>query len=604
MAFSICRKSKSGKLQLINERFDLHDTIEETIELFASAARSKELNLACRISDDLPQQVFGDAGRLRQILTNLIGNAIKFTEAGEVVLTVRSAGSAGEHFAAEFEVRDTGVGIPVEKQREIFDPFSQVDGSSSRRYGGTGLGLSIARQLCELMGGSICLESQSGQGSVFRFTVMLTVARPDSDIQIGGSRPLDGLSVLVVDDNATNLEILQSQLARMGMKAHLARNAPAALNALRECKENGESFDFVLIDRLLQHANGCMLARQMREQFSLSSTYFIVLSSLEEIDRDEEAKFDGWLVKPVRQAELRQCLVSLRTRKALQRAPRQPVAARLNAAFAGTSALLVEDNEINMEVARAALLKEGCVVTTAKNGKEALVALDGHYFDIIFMDCQMPEMDGFEATTAIRSLPFERARRTPIIALTANAIEGDREVCLRAGMDDYLAKPFGREAVRAMLTRWCVSSGSRGDDTSSSPVVTFVASDDELCVEALERLRDLQGDDSADFLQMVMSRFLDNSSDIAAQLIDAAKSGDTSALRRVSHMLKSSSSIIGATALAESCGKVEVAIREDRIDEAVAFVDQVLARLERVRPAIRAHIDENSALATTMESVR
>lgn len=584
-------KIESGKLQLIEEAFDLHNSVEDTIELLASAARAKNLNLAYLISETVPQHVIGDAGRLRQILTNLVGNAIKFTETGEVIVYVSNAGATRDDVEVEFKVRDTGIGIPVEKLREVFDPFSQVDGSSSRRYGGTGLGLNIARQLCELMGGTISVESTPGAGSVFRFSVRLKVASIGREATAAPPSVLGGMSALVVDDNETNLEILCSQLARMGMQGSAANTAEAALTALRERELRGQHFDFILIDKMLQGADGSVLARELRARHPLSQTYLVLLSSYEDIDDGETSAFDNWLTKPVRQSELQQCLVALRNRTTMEATPAKSATVEATPGFSGTTVLLVEDNEINMEVARSTLAREGCIVTTAMNGKQALAALKNRGFDIIFMDCQMPEMDGFEATSAIRALPAEQGRRTPIVALTANAVEGDREICLRAGMDDYLAKPFTRASVRAALTRWCGQPLNSRFAQIATNAGASMEPEDELSEEALAMLRDLEDPEQPNFMHTVLSRFLRESDELANRLVRAAKERNAAGLCQTSHTLKSTGGIVGARMLAACCAKLELAAREGRVDEAVLLVETALVRLERVKPAIRRQVE-------------
>ena len=579
-------KIESGTLHLFDEVFDLHATIEDTIELFASAAHTKGINLACQISEDLPEHAIGDAGRLRQVLTNLVGNAIKFTETGEVVVNADLTASTIGELQVAFKVRDTGIGIPLAKQREIFNPFSQVDGSSSRKYGGTGLGLSIARQLCQLMGGTITVESEPDMGSTFRFSVKLRPAQPGQATATARPSALAGLHALVVDDNLTNLEILRSQLQRMAMTVRLAVDPRAALDAMERCEQHGGHFDIVLIDKVLEGSDGVDLARSIRARSNHPNTRLVLLTSQDDNESDAPV-FDGWLTKPVRQSELQACLTSLMGKTKDAPSADRAAGATQDAPFAGTSVLLVEDNEINMEVAHSILRREGCDVVMAGNGKEALAAMSDRRFDLIFMDCQMPEMDGFEATRAIRTMPREQDWRTPIIALTANAVEGDREICLRSGMDDYLAKPFSREAVRAILAHWCVQSRQIGVQDMLSQADTGHASEDMLSPDALEQLREIGGPERPAFVQTVMGRFLSESAELAKRLAKAMDERDSTALRSICHTLKSTSAIIGATALSTCCATAELAARSGRVDEAVQLAEETLAQLERVKPAVR-----------------
>jgi signal transduction histidine kinase/CheY-like chemotaxis protein/HPt (histidine-containing phosphotransfer) domain-containing protein len=600
-------KIESGKLQLFDEAFDLHGTIEDTIELFASAARAKDLNLASMIANNLPQQVIGDAGRLRQILTNLVGNAIKFTERGEVIVHAALARTANGGVEVAVEVRDTGIGIPHNKQLEIFNPFSQVDGSSKRRYGGTGLGLGIARELCQLMGGTIGVASEPGAGSTFTFNVWLKLAADVADAP-PRELPLAGLAALVVDDNPTNLEILRNQLARMGIEAQTAADATAGLHAVRQRAQQDSFFDFVLIDKLLHGADGCELVREIRARHDHPKMRIVVLTSQEDSEDATGGGCDGWLTKPVRQSELQRSLASLQPIN-IEQKPAELGAAPQPPRFTGTTVLLVEDNEINMEVAHSILRREGCEVVTASDGREAVALVQVARYDLVFMDCQMPEMDGFEATRAIRALPEERGRRTTIIALTANAVEGDREICLRAGMDDYLPKPVTRESVHETLARWLgrpavTNREATAADSSPADVLaaTPVSPDEQLSPVALEHLRELGGADRPDFLQTVMARFLKESPMIVARMATAARAADAEELRRTSHTLKSTGAIVGAAAFAESCERTELAVRAGRMDEAVELAEQALDRLDRVLPAIRRVAEASPSSPPLMEA--
>ena len=582
-------KIEAGKLQIQAEPFNLHAMIEGAVELFAGAARSKKINLAHMIAKDLPRMVVGDEGRIRQILTNVLGNAVKFTAAGEVILQSRAIATGPDQIELEFSVRDTGIGIPLAKQAEIFDVFAQADGSTTRRYGGTGLGLNISRQLCELMGGAIEVTSEPGHGSTFVFRIMVapadakTIAESVEDWSM-----LKGKSVLIVDDNATNLEILDNHLTRIEMRTRMVTNSEAALGLLRNRSDRGDKFDFVLIDRLLPTIDGDALLKQIKSDATLQGIGIIMLSSSEDLPDDITEGPDTWLIKPVRREELYESLTRTMPRgQGLQPAraatPASPVS------FAGRRVLLVEDNEVNMVVARSGLMREGCHVTLAENGREALRAFDSGAFDIIFMDCQMPDMDGFEATAEIRRREATSRRRTPIIALTANAIEGDREYCLRSGMDDYLAKPVSRAGIQMMLGRWCEPVKSAQAE-GRQPIIDVPPSvaKSYLDPDALAALREMADADNPDFLNRVMTKYLRDTSVLLNDLRYGLTHHEIDILRRASHALKASSALIGASAVSDSCARLERLTRDNEIEGAAPLIDLILREHEMIAPEIEA----------------
>jgi len=576
-------KIEAGKLQLSFEPFNLRTMIEESVELFAGAARAKKINLAHMISQDTPRSVIGDEGRIRQVLTNVLGNAVKFTPAGEVVLYVNAVNVNADEVRVEFRVRDTGIGIPREKHREVFDVFAQADETTTRRYGGTGLGLSIARQLCELMGGSISVDSQPGVGSTFTFFVTIRKMVDDSWEETAEDwSMLKGRSAVIVDDNATNLEILENHLTRVGVRSRLVTNAAAALGVLQESADTGVRFDFILIDKLLPTMDGCELARLIRADRTLAGIRIIILSSSEDLSEANSTGHERWLMKPVRRTELYECLALT--------APAQPKVVtsgdQASTRVAGSRILLVEDNEVNMEVSRSILLREGCIVTCATNGFQALDAFENGEFDAILMDCHMPEMDGFETTAAIRAREAGSRRHTPIIALTANAIAGDREHCLRAGMDDYISKPVSRAAIQMMLERWRRDVPCSDRDAVVDPPPG--PEDSKLSTKALDMLRGLEDDDNRGIVRRVMSMFLDTTPDQLETLRSAGINGDTHKLRIASHTLKSSSAAIGAMALSDFCAKLETLARDGRVEEAVPLVEEIVREYSIVKPSIEA----------------
>ncbi|HTV90151.1 MAG TPA: response regulator, partial [Stellaceae bacterium] len=423
-------KIEAGKLELESHDFNLHELVEDVTDLFSEVAARKGLELVCYLHPNVPTALVGDAGRLRQIITNLIGNAIKFTDHGEVVVTTSLIEATADSAFVQFEVRDTGIGISAQDQKHIFGAFSQADGSARRRYGGTGLGLSIAKELCEMMGGSVAVSSQPGGGSVFRFTARFG-QQQTALARVGGGRSRRGLRVLVVDDNATNREILLGHLANEGIPATAATGGAEALEIARRTAAREAPFSIVLVDMAMPDMNGLELARAIKNDPALAAMQIVMLTSLGDDVEAESNVLAKRLIKPVRRSELLDCLnVLAESRPAV--AAEESEDAAPEGPWRGTRVLLAEDSPVNLEVAVRMLEMCGCTVTTAGNGREAVRLCAATPFDVVFMDCQMPEMDGFEATAEIRKHEAESGRRTPIVALTANAIIGDREMCLDA----------------------------------------------------------------------------------------------------------------------------------------------------------------------------
>jgi PAS domain S-box-containing protein len=476
-------KVEAGKLQLERTTFLLRDTLGDTMKALALRAQQKGLELAYDIAPDVPDALIGDPGRLRQILVNLVGNAIKFTERGEVVVRVfssedketrrqgdkeKESGHEGAPatvtadsvslspslpVSLSFEVRDTGIGIPAAKQATIFQPFEQVDASTTRRYGGTGLGLSISARLVELMGGRIWVESEPGQGTTFHFTARLEQGEQPS-VSAASVEPahIHGLSVLVVDDNATNRRILEEMLTHWQMKPTVVASGQAALAELERAAAAGEPYALVLTDSQMPEMDGFGLAEQIRQRPKLVGATVLMLSSADPAGstaRCREMGVAAWLTKPVKQSELWNTMMDLLSgpaaRVQLVKRPTAEHPARQEPTVApasGLRILVAEDNAVNQRLAVRLLEKQGNTVVVAGNGREALAALAGGSFDLILMDVQMPEMDGLEATAHIRAQEKETGKHIPIIAMTAQAMKGDREQCLEAGMDGYVSKPI------------------------------------------------------------------------------------------------------------------------------------------------------------------
>src|ERR1035437_3025306 len=456
-------KIEAGKFTLDSSEFDLDRTLQDIMRMMAVPAHGKGLELLYENRADLPAGVLGDPGRLRQIVVNLLGNAIKFTESGEVSLAVVDAHEEKHGLTVHFAVADTGMGVPPEWQGRIFDAFVQADGSHTRRHGGTGLGLSICSRLVGFMGGRLWVESEAGQGSTFHFTVNLDIpAAPGGRAHIPEPEALRGLAVLVVDDNATNRRILYETLVSWQMKPVLADGGATALEILRTHARSGDPFALLLLDAHMPDMDGFTLARQIQEDPALAGPRIMMLSSLDIGSTEPELRETGhYLVKPVTRANLLNAILRVmgggRPRLEPSRNAVRATAAR------PLHILLAEDNAVNQKVAARLLEKQGHSVEVTYDGTEALAAFTRAAFDLILMDVQMPVMNGYDATQAIRAAERGTDRHIPIVALTAHAMKGDREICLEARMDDYLGKPIHPQELLAVLERWCKTEVEEGE---------------------------------------------------------------------------------------------------------------------------------------------
>ncbi len=465
-------KIEAGKLEMTVTELDLHRVVEEVVAFFGEQAHNKGIELAGHIDAGVPSSLRGDPVRLRQVLVNLLGNAVKFTEKGEVTVHVTSEEESERSVLLRVEVQDTGVGIAPDALGWIFNAFSQEDGSTTRRYGGTGLGLTIARQLVQMMGGKINVKSVPGEGSTFWFTARLEKQNPAVPPADPYSLSFQGLSVLIVAGAITNRTILQKQLAGWGIRNGCAENESEALAVLVNAAASDEAYNVAILDAALPGMGGVGLARAIRADERIAGMMIILLTSGS--DREEESGELGiraYLRKPVRQSQLYNAFASLGNRSVHDQSGEgeaaSPGVQALKGCFASFRILLVEDNAVNQAVSRAMLEYFGCHTDVVGNGHEALAAFSRDGYDLILMDCQMPEMDGYEATRAIREKETARGgdrgcARTPIIALTAHAMEGDRETCLKAGMDDYLSKPFRPNELYSVLGRWMIPWSERG----------------------------------------------------------------------------------------------------------------------------------------------
>lgn len=448
-------KIESKKLELDPINFEIRERISETLSTLASRAHSKGLELAFAVADDVPEWIMGDVHRIRQIIINLLGNAIKFTEQGEIVLSVETIGQVTDNVTLRFLISDTGIGLPADKLDSIFLPFEQADASTTRKYGGTGLGLTICVQLVNLMDGEMKVESELGRGTTFSFTAKLQVGQPESSRpRIGTSVELDGLRVLVVDDNQTNRRILSRMLQNWGMSAVVAESAAEGLAKLRTSSDE-KPIQLVISDVNMPEMDGFMLAEQILSDCTFKKTPIILLTSADRTGDDKRCREMGiaaHLIKPARQSFLLDAIATSMGAPPSETVPRQ----QDDSAALPTGELrilLAEDNEVNQKFAVRSLSKAGHSVEVAINGKEAVKAWNSQPFDVVLMDVQMPIMDGYIATAEIRRLETASGRHTPIIAMTANAMKGDKEKCLEAGMDGYVTKPIKSKVMLAEIAR-------------------------------------------------------------------------------------------------------------------------------------------------------
>jgi signal transduction histidine kinase/CheY-like chemotaxis protein len=454
-------KIEAGHLEMDLIGFNLRDLVEETEQALALRAHQKGLELLCEIRPEVPESLMGDPLRIRQILMNLAGNAIKFTDSGEVSIEVgiddQSEGQMGVHI----RVRDTGIGVPEEKQSLIFDAFSQVDGSTTRKYGGTGLGLTISACLAKAMGGRIWVESKLGQGSCFHFTARLGITSESTEDPMSETM-LAGVRVLIADDNATNRRVL-SDLARIwGMTASTAESGPDALSQMRQACQAGQPFRLLVTDVHMPEMDGFQLAEQVKGAPHLANAVIVMLTSGEregDVQRSRRLGITSYLTKPVRRSELFKALNKALTNESTIQKVSVPIwparhKSRKRSDVVPVRVLLAEDNPVNQRVARCILENAGHAVVVAGNGQEALAVLRRQTFDVALMDVQMPEVDGFEATAAIRESELGSERHLPIIAMTAHAMKGDRERCIAAGMDGYISKPISGSDLLKMVSKY------------------------------------------------------------------------------------------------------------------------------------------------------
>ena len=594
-------KIEAGKLELEEVDLDLRQSLEDIVDLLAERAHAKGLELACRIPSDLDTYVVGDPLRLGQILTNLTGNAIKFTQKGAVVISITQVQRTDSKVTVRFEVTDTGQGISLDAQSRIFEEFSQADGSTTRKHGGSGLGLAISRQLVEMMGGILQVRSTLGVGSTFFFSCEFARQQrsslDSSHAMLTGS--LTGLRALILESSSVGRGILHSQVCNWGMNVRVADTPEQGLELMRQAAAINQPFDLAVIDLGFSGVDTLELARSIKADAKIASVRLVMLTPVGNhtiIKAARTAGINACLVKPVRQSDLYENLVNV---MADEKPHAIDVALSVvdiaTAPLAGSRGkiLLVEDNLVNQAVALGMLQKmQGYDVVVANNGNEALDDFKQSAFDVILMDCHMPELDGFEATMEIRRLEQASSRkRIPIIALTANAMAQDRQDCLNAGMDDHLAKPLSRLQMQEMLDRWMPAAGQTQPSSLQGSASTSSGDMDVIDKQVLSQLRELQNADDPYLLKRVLNLYLVESPKIIARMKLGVQQDSLLETERMSHSLKSSSANVGATALASLCGDLHLATRAKDMTSARDSILGIELEFARVQSALAAEIE-------------
>lgn len=568
-------KIEAGKLELESIEFDLVDTLEECVELFAERADKKGIKLVCDVSRLGESLVRGDPGRIRQVVTNLVGNAIKFTDSGGVV--VRALWDAG---VLSVNVVDTGIGLSEEASRRIFESFAQADGSMTRKYGGTGLGLSIAKELVRMMGGDIGVRSAPGAGSTFHFTAKLervpTTIRPDRRHEVSPLR------VLVIEDYGPQIESIKAQLVALGVsRTEHAYDVSHGLQLIR-AEASREPFDVVVVSADLIKMDD-PVTEALRVAIDAHVVIHSVVRAVECTSKDDKVRCVP-IARPVRTQKLREALL-----RAVGRLPMNVVKETSDANTVRSlrapraRVLLAEDNPVNQEVATAMLELLGCEVHAVENGMLALMAAEESTYDLILMDCQMPELDGYRTTERIRRREIELGKaRIPILALTANAMSGDRSRCFAAGMDDFLSKPFTREQLAELMQKWIPQ---RAPPTPLAVVLEESELDEVLDPRQLDALRGLEATGRAGLVARVVEAYVKSSESLLPKIERAVDQGDLANVREVAHALKSSSGNVGAKEVFACCAEMEAAAREGHLDKVVALRE---ALSKKARVAVRA----------------
>ncbi|GAC1531270.1 MAG: hypothetical protein NVS3B12_06980 [Acidimicrobiales bacterium] len=589
-------KIEAGKLELEVVDFDLVEVIEEVAAMIAEPAQRKGLELIAYCFPGVPTAVRGDPARLRQILLNLVSNAVKFTDRGEIALRARLAtefdrrpahGTTVDEIAVRFDIVDTGIGIAEEDRQRLFEPFSQADASTTRRFGGTGLGLAISRRLVTAMGGSIGVESQAGRGSTFWLTLPLAPANGlsgDASVKPPFHHLLHGTSVLIVDDNETNRLILSRQLQAWDMRTQVATDGASALDHLRQAAAGGHHFDLALLDMCMPEMDGLELARRISADPDLAKTKLVLLTSAVDVGAEEsrQAGIATRLTKPVRLSQLFDTLMGITAPSTAADQEAVPAPAFMGAGSRG-HVLVVEDNAINQMVAVGILEQLGYSSEVVGDGIEALEALERAPFAAVLMDCQMPDLDGYNATLEIRRREGE-SHHTPIIAMTAGAVEGDRERCLAAGMDDYIAKPVKPAEVDAALARWVSAATAHAPSAVDGPVEVDPP---VLDPRRLEMLRGIGSGDGS-LLATMIDTFVAEAPAYLGAVTEGVTDADPIRLRHAAHRLLGAAANLGAAHTAMLCVQLEQLGIQESLDGAPAVLAKLTTEIGRTIIAMRA----------------
>lgn len=626
-------KIESGKLELEATAFDLIAVVEGALDVVSHKTAGKDLELICGIDPATPRFVHGDPLRLRQVLLNLLSNAVKFTEQGEIVVGTEVEAIREDQAALRFFVSDTGIGIPSDRIAAVFESFTQADGTTTRKYGGTGLGLTICKQIVKLMDGTISVQSEPGKGSTFAFRVTLPLAgAPDGQPLTNDSREaalsercsqsfvkgqltvpsptesmnapaLAGKRILLVDDNSTNRRVLRLLLDSWGCRATVASSGSEGLETLRNAVATGEPFDFLLLDVQMPGMDGMQVAHTIAGNANYGTPKIVLLSSLgtkREIDPQNASRCEACLTKPVKQSLLMDVLLDLSCQvqsppagsravesgvAASEQPGVRPEALELRVEHLITAqVLLVEDNAVNRRVATGILRKLGCDVVEAENGQLALQVLETQTFDLVLMDVQMPVMDGFRATSAIRANPAWDG--LPVVAMTAHAMKGDRERCLAAGMNDYVSKPVRLEDIRTMVTKWVrprtsydISERASADEARANPVQGDSMSPSPIDLE--QAMTNLGGD--RELFDEVLTVFLDSIPGLLGELREACTNTDQKRLHAAAHSLKGSASNICAEPTRRIAAQLEEVGTQDEVISASSLLSELEKQLDRLR---------------------
>ncbi|MBN2327214.1 MAG: response regulator [Candidatus Omnitrophica bacterium] len=559
-------KIEAGKLEFISVDFQLRNSLEETLQTMALRAQRNNLELLCHIFPDVPDSLTGDSGRLRQIIVNLVGNAIKFTQQGEIVVTVQVDSRTDKNVTLLFSVSDTGIGIHPSKQKGIFSAFEQVDNSSTRQYNGTGLGLAISSQLVERMGGHIWLDSEEGQGSTFYFTACLDLQKNNAKSLPQELTDIKGKSVLVVDDNATNRRILHEMLSNWGMKPLTVDNGRSALDILYFSHDAGRPFTLVILDLNMPDMDGLDVAEKIRQDEKLQEASLMLLTSAGsrgDAARCKELNISAYLSKPIKQSDLFDAITTIlnSSQRVRPNLPSLTTRHPLRVHDRHLHVLLVEDNPINQKLAGRLFEKNGHTVEIANNGQEACEIAQNHSFDLIMMDVQMPIMDGFQATKHIRENEKFSGCRTPIVAMTAHAMKGDKEKCLHAGMDGYVSKP-----IKALDLFQTIDRLLPPVENDASEKKTIQSEFEEFYKEQRKKLLDRFNDD-LDLLKEIGELFLTDSTDLLQKIDASIRTGNWGRLALDAHTLKGAIANFTEETPYESVKKIEASARENRSDQ-------------------------------------